>query len=264
MYLRYIFLKPNWDSRSIKEYDKSILERFQYNCYFVYHYLCIAVRKKRFLTDETYNAIGVSFSFSEQLMNYDPVAWKSLHNLHCSLLVSPQDFELYRHESNLENRYEFYLSCLERGYKYINQHKEIPVDMLLSLHDEFRQNGYKNEILFKSLCIRPFGLKVTLTKVLTTIDFQLVLCAYDIKSGQLLARGPVFRTAPDDIHYNYHFKQVKLVENKLLILDFLARPSFSIDIPSLSNGQVIVEYAGSNFNEEKQKKQNEIIKTLIW
>lgn len=264
MYLRYVFFHPNWESSSIKEYNRNILQRFQYNCYFVDHYLSIAVRKKRFLTDGTYNSIGVYFSFSEQLMNYDPVAWKCLYDLHCCLFVSPQDFEQYLSEKKLEKRYEFYLSCLERGYAYINQHKEIPVEMLLSLHDEFRQNGYKNEILFKSLCIRPLGLKITLTKVLTTIDFQLVLCAYDIKTGLLLANGPVFRTAPDDIFYAHHFKQVKVTDDKLVILDFLARPSFSIDIQTLTKGSVIVEYVGGGFNEDKQREQDKLIESLIW
>lgn len=64
MYLRYVFFHPNWESRSIKEYNRNILQRFQYNCYFVDHYLSIAVRKKRFLTDGTYNSIGVYFYFS--------------------------------------------------------------------------------------------------------------------------------------------------------------------------------------------------------
>jgi len=264
MYLRYIFFHPNWDSSSIKEYNQTILQRFQYNCNFISHYLSLSVRKKRFLTDGTFNSIGVYFSFSDQVMNFDKVGWKSLHDLHCSLIVSSEAFEQYLHEHNLEKRYEFYLSCLERGYAFINQHKAIPLDLLMGLNDEFRKIGYKNEVVFKKINIPLFGLRIVLTQVLSTIDFKLVISAFDSKTSTLIAEGTVFRTMPDEIFYRHHFKQVIVENNQLLILDFLDRPSFGVDLSALCEGKVLIKYTGTSFNEEIQAEENKRIESLIW
>lgn len=247
------------------DYDKrALLNRFQYNAYFVSHFLSIGIRKQKYITDGTYNSIGVYTSFDNQVFNYDKVAWKCLHDLHCSIIIPKERFESYLRETNTIERYEFYLSCLEQGYKYINTHKEIPVDLLLSLHDEFRKNGYKNEILFKQLCYKPLGIKVVFTKVLTTSEFHLAINAYDRNTGVMLAEGTVFRTAPDDVFYAHVIKNLQVIGDKLIILDFLNRPTFIIDIPGLCKGDVHVEYAGDMFNEEKQRKQDELIQQLIW
>ena len=231
-----MFFHPNWDSRSVKEYDEQTLQRFQYNSYSVSHYLLVALRKYKYLTDGSYNSIGVYLSFNDQAFNYDRVAWKSLHDLHCSIIVTKVKFEEYLQETDIERRYEFYLSCLEQGYHYINTHKKIPKDLLLNLHDEFRKSGYKNEILFKQLCYKSLGIKVVFTKVLTTFDFHLVINAYDSKTGEVRAEGTIFRTAPDDIFYEYLIKKVQVIEGSIVILDFLAQPSFIIDIPAFARG----------------------------
>lgn len=264
MYLRYIFFHPNWDSPSIIGYDKHVLNTFQFNCYFVCHYLSLAIRKQRYPTDGTYNSIGVYLSFSDQEMNFDPVGWKCLHDLHCSIMVSIDEFDKYLNEKDPVNRYEFYLSCLERGYAYINKHKEIPIDLLLGLHEEFRKNGYKNERLFKQLCVRPFGMKVIMTKVLTTSEFNLRIQAFAIKTGALLCEGSVFRTMPDDIYYADLAQKAEIKDDKLVILGFFSKPFLKIDLQKLANGVLAVEYLDVFFNEEKQKEYDEGIKGLIW
>ncbi|MBQ6199353.1 MAG: hypothetical protein IJK44_08985 [Bacteroidales bacterium] len=264
MFLRRIIFQLKKDNHSWKEYDELLLKRFDYNSYFVMHYLSMQIRKKNYQTDGTYSSIGVNISLTDQLMNHNVVAMNQFGCLHCSIIVSKEEFEQYLHEPIIRIRNEYYLEWLQRGYLYINNNKEIPVDLLLSLHDEFRKNGYKNEILFKQLCYKPLGIKVVFTKVLTTSEFHLAINAYDRNTGVMLAEGTVFRTAPDDVFYAHVIKNLQVIGDKLIILDFLNRPTFIIDIPGLCKGDVHIEYAGDMFNEEKQRKQDELIQQLIW
>lgn len=264
MQLRRIILQIDHKVSSLQDYDRSITDRFDYNCYFVWHYLTIAIRKYHFITDDTYKQIAIFINLSHDCMNPDPVAQKFFYSLHADIRVNKDEFDKYLNEKDPVNRYEFYLSCLERGYAYINKHKEIPIDLLLGLHEEFRKNGYKNERLFKQLCVRPFGMKVVMTKVLTTSEFNLRIQAFAIKTGALLCEGSVFRTMPDDIFYADRAQKAEIKDNKLVIIGFLSRPYFKVDLQKLANGVLEVEYLDDFFNEEKQKEYDEGIKGLIW
>lgn len=129
-------------------------------------------------------------------------------------------------------RYEYYLTLLENGYRICTKFKEVPVDLLLQLHDDFRKGNYKNEWQFKKKKFTEHNIGVELRCLFRAIDFQLVIEIVDLKKGELLVKDVIMRTGPDEIFFQKEFKDIGLVGNSLVIYYFFDHPRIKIDIKS--------------------------------
>ena len=259
MQLRYVNLYVGYALNKKPPYYELFndRERIRFNdgANFISNYLSKAIRKYHFQTDNTFKFIGVHPTLSKETYlerPYDAAVMAYAR-------ITNEEYENYLSDSNLINRYEFYLNILERGYAIVSQHKSIPVDSLLECHNMFRKEGYKNEWIFKKFCIPNYSIKVELRCLFSTFDFKLEINAYDKKTSELIANGLIMRTAPNELCYDYKFKSVKIIENNIVIYNFLGHRSFVIDIPKLLNGEVEVEY--SEYGKDDDAKS---IEELIW
>lgn len=253
MKLRYIRLIAEDLNNDID--SKDFLPYFDFNCCFVSNYLSKAIRKLHIETEDSYKMILVDLSFKRSSCKVSRIT----NVLYIHLPVLREEMEHYKRMKNLEERYEFYLSLLERGYKFASTVKKIPMESLLMLHQQFRENCYKNEWLFKKKQVRDLGLYLFLKCYFTTFDFHLELEAYDLKQKELFCKGVILRTYPDEIGFRKIFEQIVIEDKQLIILDFLSHPSFKIDLIKIRNGEFNV-----NQIEWKIEHDDNYFKRFIW
>ena len=219
--------------------DEGFNDKFNWNARFVSNYLSKAVRKLNLETDGTYKMISVNPNANR---SYSKMCYVD-YVLASDIYITSEEKERYKQMKSLTERYEFYLSLLERGYMQAATFKEgVPVESLLSLHQQFRDGGYKNEWLFKRKPVRDFGIYIYLKCYFTSFDFRLELEVYGLKTKEFVTKGVVIQTPPDEVCYDYKFKEIALKNDKLVILDFLGHPRYEMDLHELSVGNFNVKY----------------------
>ena len=256
------------------------MSAFRGNTRFISNYLSKAVRPLNLIGNGLYNMIGVKVTSDESKIG--PLFNNSVQ---IYLHISNEEFVAYKSMTNLKDRYEFYLSCLERGYKLAATDYNIPVDELLKLHQQFRDGGYKNEWIWKKKPLKEYGLYLIFRCRFTTFDFTLSLEVYDLKKTHLITEGLITRRAPYEVSYDWVFSKIALsnkttIENDIVyyskmvkyhkiiniekdtlyILNFLSKPTFAINLIKLQNGEFNVSYLlGVGRDDDAEK-----IKNLSW
>ena len=183
---------------------------------------------------------------------------KAVSSLSVNIHVEVEEIEKYLSMSNEVERFQYYLSLLERGYKIASYSYDIPIDSFLNLHQELRNNNYKNEWLFKKKNIKEYGIKIVLDHVLTSYDYKLRLSLFDTKN-QFITEGCIYQTFPDDIFFNKNVRHLVVEDGKLIITDFLDHPQFVCELSDLSKGVVKSVCVDANTrkyipNEENREK----------
>jgi hypothetical protein len=125
---------------------------------------------------------------------------------------------------------EFYLEMFEQGFKQASKCKEIPLQTLRDLIDEFRNNGCKNEWLHQKKRSKEKDIEVVLSCSFTTWDFKLIATIYRISTREELCSGLLLRTDPDEICFDKEFKDILIDRDKIFITDFLDQPRFAVDL----------------------------------
>lgn len=228
MNLRYVTLSMDYDSG----YQDSDISRFNYSTRFICNFLSIQIRKIKWVTDGTFNMIAVTPSKDIKHI-YRIIGEKALE----ARVVFNQDYK----DLAEEERYEHYLNLLEKGYRICSEHKIIPLDKLLELHQEFRKNGYKNEWLHKNKKFKEQGIEVSLNCSFTSFDFRLLMTINDLKTKKEIISGTVIRTKPDEVHFDSLFKDILIVKNKLIITEFQDRPKFIFNLSDILKGNFSFE-----------------------
>ena len=226
MYLRYISfrLEPGFFN-----HDDPLDYSFLFNSRFVCNYLSKEVRKHNIQLRNPFSMLCVSLdnrAFLEELLTF--------HVIDSHIEVQSKEIAQYREMTSLIDRFEWYLSLLERGYRLASN--TLDIDMLMSINDSFRMGGYKNEWLFKKIKVKEYGLTIYLKCYFTTFDFRLTLEAYDISQTILLTTGVVLRTLPDEDCFVKDFRKVEVRDNLLIIKDFLDHDTFVIRLDLLADG----------------------------
>lgn len=244
--------------------------RFEVNVNFINNYLSRAVRKLKIETDGSYNLIGV-----ELCKDNKPDEFSDYFK---TILIHEQldmgKFQYYKTQTQLEARYDFYLTLLEMGYKRAYQlNDSVPVKRLVSLHDEFRAKSYKNEWIWKRVTIREKGLQVFLKCYMTTFEFRLELEAYVYPQEDLVCQGIVLRTAPFEESYVSTLRKVQVLDDVIAIIDHLGFANITIDIHLLQKGVFNVTYHDDpRFSDKdwyigwgkKNEREQMFIKQMLW
>lgn len=238
MNLRYIALHLNHDSG----YKDPFRDNFNLHSRFISNYLSVQIRKLKYETDGTFNMITVS---------------PTLDIKHICRIVGEKALdacisfnrEAYDQMTEYE-KYDYYLQLLEDGYKICSQFKQIPLDYLLQLHQEFRVNGYKNEWLHKKRKFKEYGIEVTLNCYFTSLDFQLSISVNDIRNKTELISGIVIKTLPDEVCFAPLFKDIIIEKNQLCITEIQDRPKFIFNLDDIFKGNFIckINNVGLNYN----------------
>lgn len=227
MELKHISLRADYGA-----YDDIFFISFFDNANFISNFISKQIRSYHIKTDGTYNAIAINIT-----TNNCSCKIVSVKTLDVKLQFTMEEKSHYLRIKNEIERFEFYLSLLEAGYRLAETLKPIPRDILLSIHDEFRKNGYKNESLFKKKRLGEYGIKIELTHVLTSYSYNLVLSVYDL-DGILKGKNSIYETLPDEILFNKNVRHLVIDDKKLIVTDFLDHPQFVCDLNDLSKGIV--------------------------
>ncbi len=229
MYLRYIYLNISYEYYSGINEDFS--QKFGYNTCFIGYYLSKAVRKEKIETG-IYNMIYVLLSAKIK----EPTVKLSECFKTIEVTIPFDEAEQSRYIAmGIEERYEFYLTMLEKGYLLANTVCDVKPEILIGLHEKFRQGGYRNEWLFKKKRIKEYGINVVLDCVFTSFDFKLMLTVLDMKKNPI-AKGCIYQTYPD---YTFFYKTIKhlvITDKKLIITDFLDDEMIECKLEDLAKG----------------------------
>lgn len=239
MNLRYLAIdvyEKGWDS----DYPNCSSQLWCFNTRFISNYLSKNVRKFKIDVPD-FNLILIILKkdptklyefgkrYPSDLFLYIPFSQEDMDNL-----LSVRDFNA---------RMEIYLSLFERGWKMLNNHFDIQLDKLLSLTQDFRANGYRNEWLFKKKIIPEYDIYVFFKCYFTSFDFRLRLEVYDKKKTTLITSGEVYKTVPGEYAYEKDFnKGIEIDGSKMYLLDFLSHRAFEFDLKKLAKGIFNVKY----------------------
>lgn len=254
MELRNIWLRAEYGI-----YDDNFFITFHDNVNFISNYLSKRIRSYHIKTDGSYNLLCISLTIGESSSRIESVNALTV-NLHFSL----EDKKQYLQLKNEKERFELYLSLFEKGYRIAEKQKAIPTELLLSLHSDFRKNGYKNERLFKKKQIKEHGIKVELIHCMTSYDYQLMLFVYNLKNN-LIGQGCIYKTLPDEILFDKNVRNLIIENQKLIIVDFLNHPQFVCSLDDLSRGIVKSVCVNENTKKYLPNEQNaEKFERLKW
>ena len=94
----------------------------------------------------------------------------------------------------------------------------------------------------------------------TSTDFTLSIEALNAKKNIVKLKDVLLRTYPDEICYEKDFRNIVIVDNQILITDFLDHPFLSISIGDLNNGVLSVDCYGHDLLHKYDKE----IKLIEW
>lgn len=251
MNLRYIYTGIH--NTSPTEYTKDQDYCWDFNTNFISDYLSRKVRKLKIDVPE-FNMLNITVC-KRPKMKHDLYAF--LKSLNVYLPFSQGDMDNLTRITNFTERIEAYLSIYEKGYYLANEYCDIPVGILLGLHQQFREEGYRHEWLFKKKIIKEYGIYVFFKCYFTSIDFRLELEVYNQKQTILLTKGVVLQKLPDWICFGKDFnKGIQIDGNKMYLLDFLEERAFEFDLEQLSNGIFNVKVLGYNATRDSSEYLN--------
>lgn len=211
------------------------------NSEFILTYITKEIRKIHFITDGSFQFISIEPTFGEEKIYFDLHPYK----VFCAQVpITHSEWENYLLSTpdHLISRFEFYLSLLERGYKIISKHKDIPEKELLAIHDRFRALGYKYEGTFKKIRLKKEGLIVCLKWYFTTFDFRLYAEVYDWKQTTMLMRELLLRTFPASLCFHHMFRSTEVTEELIIIKKSLGEIFLTIEREPLTRGIIRVRY----------------------
>lgn len=248
MKLRYISLHIE------SEYDSGIDKNFSYkfsdNSRFISNYLSKAVRKFKIEIDN-FKMISICPSdkineITVRLLPYDEV-------LKIEIPFHKDEQQSYLEIMSWEKRYEYYLSLIEKGFRIANTYCDIQLDRLLEMTEQFRANNYKNDWLFAKKILREHDLYLFFKCYFTHCDFRLELEVYNHDKNSLLLKKIVLQTEPSEFCYDYRFRKIEMLPDKIIIWDN-HEPAFEFDIELLSKGIFNI----TRLNDEKERFKRDI------
>lgn len=243
MKLRYIALHMN----DLSGYNDLFRIKFNEHSRFISNYLSIHVRKLKFETDNTFKMISVIPSQKKEAITFQILAENVIN------ATVPFDPKKYEEMGEIE-KYEYYLALLEEGYRICAQHKNIPLDELIRLNQQFRDGGYKNEWIHKRKVFKDLGLDITLYCCFTSSEFRLRMGVVNRESKKEFLSGTVLVTPPYEVSYEYLFKDIVYDQDShsIIITDYFNRPKFIFLINDIFNKRFKFEIIDYKLETEEQ------------
>ena len=211
-------------------YDDDYRYEFTLHTRFISNFFSKQIRKFKFETDGTFNMISVN-PMSNKLEECKIVPETAL------TAVVPFDQERYEKIKGKADC-EYYLELLEDGFRKASKFKEVPLDTLLELIDNFRRNSCKNEWQHKKKRFKEQDIEVVLNCYFTTLDFKLLATINRISTREELCAGVVIRTEPDEIYFDKMFKDILIDKENITITDASDSPRILINLRNALNKEL--------------------------
>lgn len=205
MNLRYIAIGLDRDI-----YDNAYSYDFRLRTRFISNYLSKEIRKIKYVTDGSFNMISVRLSNRVIITAIVP-----LEVLCVNIMFDKDSYERIKGTED----YNYYLELFDQGFRKASEFKPIPLTELQYLLAEFKKGGCKNEWLHKKKKFKEEDIEVVLICKFTTAYFHLDITINQISSKVELVNGTVLSTEPNEILYEKMFKDILVVNNKIIITD---------------------------------------------
>ena len=180
MKLRYLDLSIDRFNERYYSDEKRFAYHFILNSRFIANYLSKAIRKYKIENNIGINMLSVRLTPDENHIKI----WECDCTLEVYLHFTKEDMEKLLLVKNRQERFDAYLELYERAYRYAREQGfEVGQDTLLALHREFRENGYRNEWLWKKKLFREHDLYVFFKCAFTTTDFTLSIEVLNAKKN---------------------------------------------------------------------------------
>jgi len=222
-----------------KAFNLEYCSEFGYRTGFISNYLSKQIRKASFKTDETFRMISVRLG--TEIRKPEIVLGDVLE---VGLVFDQGRYEQIKGTEDCS----YYLEIFEEGFRRAAEFKKIPLETLLNLIDEFSSSGCKNEWLHKKKRFKEADIEVALNCCFTTLDFRLVATIIRISTKEELCSGVVLITEPDEIHFDYKFKDILIDEESIIITDSVDEPRILIDLKKAFNGKLVSHILPMEFN----------------
>jgi len=235
MTLYYLYLGLDYHTYCKNEND--FRYQFQKHTCFISNYMSKVIRKYRFKTDGTFNMISVA------LTEYG-VKETSIIPIEVLKVFLPFDRNRYEAIKGT-SEFEYYLELLEAGYRKAAEFKEIPLEILLNLIEEFRANGCTNEWLIRKRKFKNFDLEIILTGHFTTNDLHFDMSIKQISTKQVLAQGTIYSTNADENSYGGYFKDI-IIDDDIFLIDEFKTSALKINFKDIFESKLTVEILNEN------------------
>ena len=234
MTLYYIHLGLDYDdyiqTNNILRYE------FQQRTNFIDDYFSKKIRKLKFKTDGTFNMISISPTEFEIKSN--SIVPENV--LEVNLPFEPKKYEKIKGTEDCN----YYLELLENGFKKASELKTIPLDNLLSLIVEFRNDGCKNQWIHKKKRSKESDIEVILICDFTTNYFQLWLTVNEISTKKELINEVIIRTKTGNSIHEKMFKNILIDDDDIIITDNSDSPRIAINKQSVLNQKLEYKIIG--------------------
>ncbi len=232
MLLRYISL--NLDR---KIFGNDYGYDFLLHTRFISNYFSKAIRKHKYQTDGSFNMISIDGS-SEVI----PPQIVPMSALKVNLEFKKEKYAQIRGTTNCD----YYLELLEKGFKQANKFKPIPLNVLLDIISEFKENDCKNKWLHKRKRFNDYDLEIILNCEFTTNYFKLIVTINQLSTKKELVKGAVITTEPDEVLFDKMFKDILIKDKKIIITDGSDTHRILINLPDVLLGELTFEIAGGD------------------
>ena len=223
MNLRYIAITLNSETG----YDIDYRYEFKLHTRFISNYLSKEIRKYKFETDGTFNMISVEPTPNK----LEECKVVPVDALKVGVPFDKKHYEQIKGTADCE----YYLKLLEEGFRKASKCKDVPLDTLLKLIDEFRENECVNEWQHKKKRFKKQDIEVVLDCYFTTLDFRLVATINKFSTKEELCSGVVIRTEPDEVLFDKMFKNILIDEKNIIITDASESPRILINLKDALN-----------------------------
>lgn len=221
--------------------DRIYGSHFDFHVYVFWHFLSIQVRRLKFETDGTFNAVCIEVGVEPPSVELDTC----FQNFKVSL---PFDFGFYDNATQ-DQKYKYYVELIREGLQIASEHKNIPLKELNSLLTELADNNFIYTWDFKNLRVPEYNLKIKFTCQLTTDDFILKMQAFRNKETEPVCEGTVIRTMPDSIFFSGISKDIQ-VKNGRISINKYGDEMLTIRLKSIIEGNLIIDYSSNPYPDD--------------
>lgn len=206
---------------------------FNDHVYFISHYITKEIRRYKIETDGTFNSICIMLGKCDMV---ETDFLKSL-NVHIS------SFDKRQYEtSNNSDDYSYYIELFRLGFQEAAKHKNIPLELLNKILDDFIAGDYRNEWIISRYAFKDLGLRLILEGNLTTNAFEVKAYFYSISQKRLLCSGMIARTPPNHLYFKGEFKNIRIENENIVFTDKYNCDIFIIRLDEVEKGIFNIEF----------------------
>lgn len=211
------------DSDDFKQGPGGIVSDFNFQSYYFSNYVQRMIKNK--FESETFNFIFIrgklfpklNFIIDKDFKTFEIETFFDIdeyYKIYPCKNTYPLDYKLLKPIEKEEDFSLFLYKMLVSGViKAKQQNALIPSDDFLKIFNEFKENDFKNEWVFKKKTFKDYNIIAELKCRLTCNYFSLWLQIY--KNKVEIFNQEILRTLPDSIIYHTKFNDI-IVENNIL------------------------------------------------